>query len=167
MTRIGVARGRERFPGAFRLKHRRLLRPLFRRDEAASVAAGCVRLLFRRVPREAHQPPVQVAFIPGRQPTSVVRNRVRRTLREVYRRHLARLVDLLPLEPSETLTLAVLLRAKPGPDLHAHVAADLPRALDRMLAALGASARLEASPLERQESENPGASSHNSDPAPA
>lgn len=157
MSRGGVRPGRARFPGAYRLKHRRLLRPLFRRDEAVSVAAGCLRLLFRRVPRQAHQPPVQVAFLPGRQPTSVVRNRVRRTLREVYRRHLARLVDLLPLGPTEMLTLGILLRAAPGPDLHARVAADLPRALDRMLAALGTAARLDT----------PGTSSHNPADAPA
>lgn len=135
-------RGAARFPGPLRLKQRRLLRPLFRRDAAASVAAGSLRLLFRRVPREAHQPPLQVAFIPGRQPTSVVRNRVRRILREVYRRHHARLVDLLALAPTEMLTLGILLRAAPGPDLHARVSADLPRALDRMLGALGTEARL-------------------------
>lgn len=83
-----------------------------------------------------------MAFIPGRQPTSVVRNRVRRILREVYRRHHARLVDLLALAPTEMLTLGILLRAAPGPDLHARVSADLPRALDRMLGALGTEARL-------------------------
>ena len=151
MTRRGVPQG-QRFPKAYRLKRRSLLRPLFRRNDAVSVAAGCLRLLFRRVPREARQPALQVAFLPGRQPDSVTRNRVRRILREVYRRHLARLVDLLPLASTEMLTLGILFRGTPGPDLHAHVSADLPRALDRMLAALGAPGRL---------SDAPGASSHN------
>ncbi len=142
MTRPAEASGptarSQRFPGTLRLKQRRLLRPLFRRSEAASVAAGGIRLLYRRVPRAPQMPPLQVAFLPGKQPTSVVRNRVRRTLREVYRCHHARLVDLLPLGPAEMLTLGVLLRAAPTPDLYARVAHDLPRALDRLVAALGA-----------------------------
>jgi RNase P protein component len=145
VTRRPAPQG-QRFPGAYRLKHRRLLRPLFRRGEAGTVAAGCLRLLFRRVPRDAGQPAVQVAFLPGRQPDAVTRNRVRRILREVLRRHLARLVDLLPLAPAEMLTLGILLRGAPGPDLYARVSEDLPRALDRMLGALGASGGLADAP---------------------
>lgn len=127
-----------RFPRALRLKQRRLLRPLFRKGQSGTVAAGSVRLTFRRVPRAAlpHDVPLQVAFVPGRQPTAVVRNRVRRILREVYRRHHRALVDLLALPPAEALTLAVLFRGTPAPDLFARVSADLPRALGRLADAL-------------------------------
>lgn len=127
-----------RFPRALRLKRRRLLRPLFRKGQSGSVAAGCVRLTFQRLPRAdlPHGVPLQVAFVPGRQPSAVVRNRVRRILREVYRRHHGRLVDLLALPPEGALTLAVLFRGTDAPDLFARVSADLPRALDRLVAAL-------------------------------
>ena len=125
-----------RFPRRLRLKRRRLLRPLFRRGAARTVAAGCIRLLFRRVPRALLPPdaPLQVAFVPGRQRGAVVRNRVRRALREVYRHHHARLMDRLPLGPSDGVALAVLFRGTVDRALHAHVAADLPRALDRLAA---------------------------------
>ena len=130
-----------RFPRRFRLKRRRLLRPLFRRGSAGSVAAGCLRLLFRRVPRALLPPdaPLQVAFVPGRQRGAVVRNRVRRALREAYRQHHAALVGRLALGPAHGLALVVLFRGTVDRALHAHVAADLPRALDRLVTALAES----------------------------
>lgn len=133
-----MTRPDERFPRRLRLKRRRLLRPLFRKGHAQTVAAGVVRLAFRSVSRAdvPEDVPVQVAFIPGRQPNAVVRNRVRRTLREVYRRHHGPLVDLLALPADRALTVAVLFRGTVAADLFARVAADLPRALDRMAAAL-------------------------------
>jgi len=135
-----VTRPEERFPRRLRLKRRRLLRPLFRKGHAQTVAAGVVRLVFRAVPR-AQVPadvPIQIAFVPGRQPSAVVRNRVRRTLREVYRRHHRPLVDLLALPADQALTVAVLFRGTVAPDLFARVATDLPRALYRMADALAA-----------------------------
>ena len=146
-----------RFPRRLRLKQRRRLRPLFvrgRSDEGGAgitAAAGCIRLLARRSPAAAFPPgpypmgvPLQVAFIPGRQPSAVVRNRVRRILREVYRVHHGRTVGLAPFQAladrGEGLSVAVLLRGAVTPRLHADVARDLPRALARLADALAAPA---------------------------
>ena len=126
------------FPRAARLKRRRLIRPLFDRNRAdvRTVAVGCVRLLYRTVEREetGHDIPVQVGFAPGRLPRAVVRNRVRRLLREVYRGHQHALVDLFTNRP-DTLTVMVLFRGRPemAPTC---IPRDLPRALERLAASL-------------------------------
>lgn len=156
-------RARARFPRRLRLKQRRRLRPLFARAPkgrpqppeegtapVVTAAAGVVRLMARRSPAAAFPPgpypmgvPLQVAFIPGRQPSAVVRNRVRRILREVYRVHHGRTVGLAPFQAvaasGDGLSLAVLLRGAVTPRLHADVARDLPRALSRLADALAAS----------------------------
>ena len=132
-----IAAGRsEALPRPFWLKQRRLIRPLFDRSDpdARSVAVGCVRLVFRAVPREEVGPgvPVQVGFAPGRRTRSAVgRNRLRRQMREVYRRHQRALVDLF-LRRGDTLTLMVLFRGDPdrAPSCLSH---DLPAALERVL----------------------------------
>jgi ribonuclease P protein component len=121
----------ERFPRSHRLKRRRLIRALFdrRRDDTGTVAAGCVRLVFRIVtPAEAGADvPVQAGFAPGRCPTAVTRNRVRRLLRERYRRHQHLLVDLFAGRPGEVLTVMAIFRGNAeAPDA---VHRDLPRAL--------------------------------------
>ena len=90
---------------------------------------------------------------------AVVRNRVRRTLREVYRLHHRLLVDLLALPPAESLVLAVLFRGTVGPDLHAHIAADLPRALGRMAAAAAQMDTSEPVPTSTTSGSPPAASS--------
>jgi ribonuclease P protein component len=125
-----------RFPKDARLKRRVLIRALFDRRSGASrsVAAGCVRLVFRIVPRVAEDVPVQAGFSPGRLRTAVARNRVKRILREVYRTHQVLLVDLSLLSQA-TLTLMVLYRGRPE-EAAGCVPRDLPRALDRLAAAL-------------------------------
>lgn len=128
-----IAEGRsEALPRAFWLKRRRLIRPLFDRGnpDTRTVAAGCVRLVYRVVAREAVEPrvPVQVGFAPGRRVQHAVqRNRLRRIMREVYRTHQRALVDLF-LHRGDTLTLMVLFRSDP-----AQAEACLPRALPRAL----------------------------------
>ena len=86
--------------------------------------------------------PLQVAFVPGRQPSAVVRNRVRRIRREVYRVHHGRTVGLAAFQALGAdgggLSIALLLRGAVSPDLHARVARDLPRALSRLADALAA-----------------------------
>jgi ribonuclease P protein component len=128
-------------PRAARLKRTRLIRPLFdrRRTDIGTVAVGCVRLLFRSVPREVVgvDVPVQVGFAPGRRArTAVARNRIKRLLREVYRRHQYLLVDLFA-HRAETLTLMILYRSHPE-QAGAQIPHDLPRALrhvaDRLVA---------------------------------
>ncbi len=134
-----------------------------------TTAAGCIRLLVRASPATALAPgpypggvPLQVALVPGRQPSAVVRNRVRRQLREVYRVHHGRLVGLAPFQAlaaaGEGLAVAILFRGAVGPDLHAQVARDLPRALDRLAVALSA-AEAPARP--------PAAASSHNRPAPS
>lgn len=127
-----------RFPRAARLKRRRLIRPLFdrRRRDVGTVAAGCIRLLFRAVPRSetGADVPVQIGFAPGRTPSAVVRTRLRRLLREVYRVHQHDVVDLFSDRP-ETLTVMVLFRGRPE-DAASCIPRDLPRALHRLVSQL-------------------------------
>ena len=124
------------FPCATRLKRRRLIRPLFDRNRAdvGTVAVGCVRLLYRTVPRAqtGYDVPVQIGFAPGRTRTAVVRNRIRRLLREVYRVHQYTLVDLFAHRP-ETLTVMVLFRGRPE-TASTCIPRDLPDALECLAA---------------------------------
>ncbi|HMB93876.1 MAG TPA: ribonuclease P protein component [Rhodothermales bacterium] len=127
---------RNTFPRVAHLKRRRLIRPLFdrSRDDVGTVTAGCIRLLFRAVPRTetGQSVPVQVGFAPGRTRTAVERNRIRRLLREVYRVHQHALVDLF-LHRSETLTVMILFRGKVAKG-DTCIGQDLPRALERLAA---------------------------------
>lgn len=131
---------RHTFARASRLKRRRLIRPLFdrRAEDVGTVTAGCIRLLYRVVPRAetGHDVPVQVGFAPGRRRTAVARNRIRRLLREVYRVHQHGLVGLFSHRPDEALTVMLLFRSRDADADAIH--ADLPRALDRLLRLLSA-----------------------------
>lgn len=125
---------RHTFPRSHRLKRQRLIRSLFdrRRTDVGTQAAGCIRLLYRVVSREAigHDVPVQVGFAPGRRVRNAVeRNRVRRLLREVYRTHQYVLVDLFACRP-DALTVMILFRSDPA-RASEDVPRDLPRALRR------------------------------------
>lgn len=115
------------FPRSHRLKRQRLIRSLFDRSRADvdTVAVGCVRLLFRVVPREAtgYDVPLQIGFAPGRRRSAVERNRVRRVLREVYRVHQHLLVGLFQ-HTDRALIVLVLFRGNPQ-----HVAECVPRDL--------------------------------------
>ena len=127
------------FKRAARLKRRRLIRPLFDRNrgDVGTVAAGCVRLLYRIVPRgqTGYDVPVQIGFAPGRRRNAVQRNRVRRLLREVYRVHQYTLVDLFVHRP-DTLTVMVLFRGNPAAAASC-IPNDLPRALARLAGEVG------------------------------
>jgi ribonuclease P protein component len=122
------------------LKRQRLIRPLFDRNRAdvGSIAAGCIRLLYRVVPRSetGEDVPVQVGFAPGRgvRP-AVARNRVKRLAREAYRHHQHLLADLFTGKP-DTLTLMVLFRGDPA-EAARKIPRDLVTALRRLAARLG------------------------------
>ncbi len=124
------------FPRNARLKRRRLIRPLFDRgrDDIGTVAVGCVRLLYRTVPRvqTGFDVPVQVGFATGRVRTAVLRNRLRRLLRETYRTHQYLLADRFLHHP-ETLTVMVLFRGRPETAASC-IPRDLPRALEQVAA---------------------------------
>ena len=122
-------------PRAQRLKRRRLIRPLFdrSRNDIGSLAVGCVRLLYRVVPREmvGEEVPLQVGFALGRGIRKAVRrNRLKRVMREVYRVHQHDLVDLFSGRP-DTLTLMVLYRGRTT-QAAGRIRADLPEALRRL-----------------------------------
>lgn len=128
-----------RLPRAFRLKRKSLIRPLFQRgrDDVGSITRGSIRLLFRVVPRGSLREniPVQIGFAPGRLPSAVVRNRVKRHLREVYRVHQQDLVDLF-CDMDESLTMMIVYRGN-GTDAAERIRADLPEALAELCARLG------------------------------
>lgn len=127
------------FPHSHRLKRRRLIRSLFdrSRSDVHTEAAGCIRLLYRVVPREAtgHDVPLQIGFAPGRRTeTAVQRNRIRRLLREVYRVHQHVLVDLFVQRP-EALIVMALFRGDPE-QADSCIPRDLPRVMQRVADAL-------------------------------
>ena len=122
-------------PRSFRLKRQRLIRPLFERSrkDVETVSSGSIRILYRIVPRAetGTDVPVQVGFAPGRIPTAVRRNRVKRILREVYRVHQSDLIDLFH-HTDQTLTLMVLRRG-PDEDAESRIRRDLPQALEELV----------------------------------
>jgi len=132
----GEAAPRLTFPRTHRLKRRRLIRSLFDRSrtDVGTEAEGCVRLVYRVVPREAlgHDVPLQIGFAPGRRVENAVqRNRVRRVLREVYRVHQHILVDLF-VRRDDALIVMVLFRGDPAAAGDC-VPRDLPAAMRRVV----------------------------------
>lgn len=130
-----ASRRRARFPRAFRLKRRRLIRPLFDRNapDVGVVRAGSVVVRYRIVPREAAgaDVPLQVGVAaPRRLGSKPDRNRVRRVLRETFRVHQHALVDLFADRP-HTLTLMLLYQGR-RPGAEAAIQHALPDALDRL-----------------------------------
>lgn len=83
--------------------------------------------------------PLQVGFAPGRRVrTAVERNRTRRLLREVYRRHQHLLHEALE-NRTGTLTLMILFRGTPPPD-YEPLTRDLVAALEQLARRLQAGA---------------------------
>ncbi len=126
---------RQTFPRAHRLKRRRLIRPLFdrRRTDVGTVAVGCVRLVYRVVPRPAtgRDVPLQIGFAPGRRRTAVRRNRVRRLLRETYRRRQDVLTSLFADDAERALVVMAIFRGRPEAAAE-RIPRDLPRAMRRL-----------------------------------
>ncbi|MCY3594967.1 MAG: ribonuclease P protein component [Bacteroidetes bacterium] len=104
----------QRFPRSMRLKRRRLIAPLFERSasDTKSLVAGSIRILYRFVPRSTTgaDAPIQVGFAPGRCRNAVQRNRIRRQMRETWRRN-QNLIGFEAFPAAQTLTLMVLRRS--------------------------------------------------------
>ncbi|MCY3630150.1 MAG: ribonuclease P protein component [Bacteroidota bacterium] len=119
----------QRFPRSMRLKRRRLIAPLFERSasDTKSLVAGSIRILYRFVPRSTTgaDEPIQVGFAPGRCRNAVQRNRIRRRMRETWRRN-QNLMGLETVPAAETLTLMVLRRS---PDRNDRLSQDLLKAM--------------------------------------
>jgi ribonuclease P protein component len=120
-----------------RLKRRRLIRPLF--DAAAGpgrLTTGVIQLRWAVAPRTAvgADSPLQVGFAPGRRTSKVLRNRVRRVMRETWRAHQAPLLDLFAGRPAETLTVFALFRGREASAAE-EIRRDLPRAMADLAAA--------------------------------
>lgn len=124
----------ESFPRAHRLKRRRLIRSLFDRSrgDVDTLATGCVRVVFRRAsPAEVGaEVPLQIGFTPGRTETAVQRNRIRRVLREVYRRHQHALTDLLG-DRADVLIVMVIFRGNAA-QADVCIPRDLPGVLEQL-----------------------------------
>jgi len=127
----GAAR-RNRLPRSYRLRLRRHIRPLFARQGVQTATAGSLRALFREVPRSSQAMPVLVGFAPGKRRTAVIRNKIRRKLREAYRVHQHALMDLFALRDT-SLSLMLLFRSQP--EHSAYIPKDMPVLLQRVAAA--------------------------------
>ena len=126
----------EALPRTYWLKRRRLIRPLFdrRRDDVYTFSVKSIRLLARMASADevGSDAPFQVGLAPGRRVRNAVeRNRIRRLLRETFRRHQHDLRAYAEGHP-ETLTLMILFRGRPqeAPERIPH---DLPRALEALV----------------------------------
>lgn len=136
------------FPRALRLKRRRLIRPLFdrARPDVGRVRVRTVLVLYRLVAR-TEMPvsvPYQVGFAPGRRRTNVMRTRVRRHLREAFRRHQGPLQAQL--EKAERSLTAMILYHGDEQAVSAAIRRDLPEALDRVSRRLAAELSTGGSP---------------------
>lgn len=131
-----VSERRYTLPKAYALKQRRLIRSLFDRRNPAthSLAYGSVRLLYRVVPRSELRVdlPLQVGFAPGRRTrTAVARNRIKRIMREVYRREQHPLIDLF-VASEDALILMILFRGDPSSHVM-QLPSDVREALHRLI----------------------------------
>jgi ribonuclease P protein component len=133
--------GRQRFtlPRRHRLKRRSLIRPLFDRgrSDLFSIPAGSVRAVYRFASPEEHRDRTSLqvgVFVSRRIGGAVARNRIRRKMREAYRRRHAELRHALDGRPG-LMTLALVFRGKPDISLSALVQ-DIDTIVDRLLTGL-------------------------------
>lgn len=109
-----AAPGIARFPLARRLKHRRLIEPLFDRadPESHSVHSGSIRILYRFVSAETVEAPFQIGVAVGRSRGHAPRrNRVKRILRDALRHDQPRLKQISA-NTGSVLTAMVLFQGR-------------------------------------------------------
>ncbi|MBT8400510.1 MAG: ribonuclease P protein component [Rhodothermia bacterium] len=113
----GSSAGRYRFPASHRLKHRRLIRALFDRgaSDVHHRSSGTIRVVYRFVaPTDFPDldTNVQVGFFVGRKVGgAVIRNKVRRRMKEAYRMHHRDLLEAVSGRPY-LLSLGLIFRGR-------------------------------------------------------
>lgn len=121
-----------RFPATRRLKHRRLIEPLFDRANPTShsVKSGVVRIVYRFVSADQIPAPFQVGVAVGRSlGHAPKRNRIKRVLREGLRHQQARLERIAD-SSERSLTAMVLFQG--ASESASRIRSDLDKALERL-----------------------------------
>lgn len=134
---MGAARppsrsGSARFPLSRRLKHRRLIEPLFDRQdpESRSVYSGSIRILYRFVSPDTLDAPFQVGVAVGRSRGNAPRrNRIKRIIRDALRHDQDRLERIVSVS-GMALTAMVLFQGRDQDG--SAIRADLDDALNRL-----------------------------------
>jgi ribonuclease P protein component len=118
---------------AVMLKQRRLFRALYDKADSAvgSIATGSIRTVYRVVPAiEGELQPFQVAFSPGRGiKGAVVRNRIKRLMREHFRLHQGLIHEITG--TGICLHLILIYRAKPE-EATQRICRDIPKILEQL-----------------------------------
>lgn len=121
-----------RFPVARRLKHKRLIEPLFERDNPSShsIRSGAIRILYRFVDANLVSGPFQVGVAVGRSRGSAPRrNQVKRILRDALRHDQPRLERIADQE-GRPLTAMVLFQG--SKESSTRIRSDLDQAMQRL-----------------------------------
>ena len=118
------------FPRSRRLKRRRLIKLLFDRHASSVIRCGCIRLQYALVSRisTGTDSRVQVGFAPNRQKTKVLRNRLRRVMRETWRIN-QHVLDAVSINRTSTLIVMAVSR---HPANETAIRRDLTKAMRRL-----------------------------------
>ena len=124
--------GSASFPFARRLKRKRLIEPLFDRQdpESQSVYSGSIRILYRFVATDQVEAPFQVGVAVGRSRGNAPRrNRIKRVLRDALRHDQLR-IERISLHSGMALTAMVLFQGRN--ETAAQIRSDLDGAFEKL-----------------------------------